>query len=213
MGGAVGLPLLALAFFVIFQPIKVLPRLQLAPGFSLTDQDGRPLTSEALRGQIVLYSFTYTGCQAPCESPRGLLRELQAELGNGDLAGAPVRLVTVTIDPERDTPAVLRRFGEQAGADFARWTFATGDPGRVRPLVIDGFDVFFGPRLNGDFDLDTRLWLVDGWGLMRAEYAMYLPPAPRVLRDLRLVAAEARNSQGLARYAYEAAHLFGCYSQ
>lgn len=51
--------------FKIFQPIQVLPRMQLSPAFSLTDQSNERLTSEDLRGEFVLYTFTYTNCPAP----------------------------------------------------------------------------------------------------------------------------------------------------
>lgn len=206
----VGAPALGLLFFVTFQPIKVLPRMQVAPGFVFTDQAGQTLTSEDLRGVIVLYAFSYTRCAADC--PAGLLAEVQTQLAQDD-PGVPVRLVWVSVDPERDTPAALAAYGRQAGADFTRWALVTGEAGRLRSVVLNGFDVAYQPRADGAFTLDTRLWLVDGWGLKRAEYAMYLPAAARVMRDIRLVAAEARGSDGVARYAYEAAHLFGCYSQ
>ena len=208
----IGLPLLGVIIFVTFQPVKVLPRLQLAPGFSLLDQAGAPVTSESLRGTLTLYSFSYAHCLGECESPAPLLRELQTALAEEDL-GVPIRLVTITVDPERDTPAALRAYGQQAGADFTRWSFLTGSAKAVATVVSGGFDVFARPQTDGSFLLDKRLWLVDGWGIKRAEYASYWPTPARVLRDLRLVAAEARNSTGWAKYAYDAAHFFGCYSE
>ncbi|MBP7692688.1 MAG: SCO family protein [Anaerolineales bacterium] len=207
-----GAPLLGVLLFVTFQPVKVLPRLQLAPGFVLVDQDGAPVTSDSLRGALTLYSFSYARCGGACESPAPLLGELQAALAQEDL-GVPVRLVTVTVDPEHDTPAVLRAYGQQVGADFTRWSFLTGPAPAVAALVTGGFDVFAKPQTDGTLILDTRLWLVDGWGIKRAEYSSYWPAPARVLRDLRLVAAEARNSAGWAKYAYDAAHFFGCYSE
>lgn len=207
-----GVPALVLIVFVTFQPLKVLPRLAPAPGFALTDQDGQPVTSDSLRGAITLFSFTYAHCQAPCESPVPLLRELQSQLAQEDL-GVPVHLVTISVDPARDTPAALRAFGQQAGADFTRWRFATESSPLAAARVLDSFDVFAKARADGTFDLDTRLWLTDGWGIRRVEYSTYLPSPARVLRDVRLVAAEARNSRGWAHYVYEAAHLLGCYSQ
>lgn len=213
LAGLLGLPLIGVFLFATLQPIKVLPRLRLAPGFALTDQDGRTVSSDDLRGKITLYTFTYTRCMDPCQDPTALLREVQAALAEPDLRDAPIQLVTITVDSERDTPAALRAFGEAVGADFARWTFLTGDEVRLRQAVMGGFDVLYRPLPDGSLDLDTRLWLADGWGILRAEYAQYLPTTARLLRDLRLVAAETRNSEGLAKYAYEAAHLFGCYSE
>ena len=57
---------LAVIAFATFQPIKVLPRIRLAPGFVLVDQHGDTFTSEDLRGSVTLYTFTYGGCEAPC---------------------------------------------------------------------------------------------------------------------------------------------------
>src|SRR5215217_7443517 len=64
--GGLGLLLLGILAFATLQPFQVLPRIGLSPGFALVDQDGQRLTSEDLRGRIVLYNFTYSGCRAPC---------------------------------------------------------------------------------------------------------------------------------------------------
>lgn len=207
-----GLPLLAVLSFVIFQPVKVLPRMQLAPGYALTDQDGRTITSEDARGAITLYSFTYAQCGEECPPAIPRLRELQQALAERPEGGVPVRLVTVTVDPERDTPEALRAFGQRAGADFSRWSFVTGDGARLRQTVGSGFGLFYAPQSNGTIEFDQRMVLVDGWGLVRAEYPSHVPPLERLLRDIRLITDEVQNSQGMAKYVYEAAHLFACYA-
>lgn len=212
LSGLFGLPVVAVMAFVVFQPVKVLPRMQLAPGFALTDQDGQALTSEDLRGNITLYSFTYSHCPADCPPATARLRELQQQLGQRPSGGVPVKLVTVTVDAERDTPSVLRDFGAQLGADFDGWAFATGDETRLRRVVANGFGLFFARRPDGSFELDQRMYLVDSLGLIRAEYSFFVPTLERLLRDIRLLTEEAVNSQGMARYVYEAAHLFACYA-
>jgi protein SCO1/2 len=211
-GGLAGAPLLALLAFITFQPIKVLPRLMLAPGYGLTDQNDQPLSSEDLRGQITLYNFTYANCAEPCPPSTAFMRAVQDELPTLNLQ-VPVRLVTISVDAQRDTPEALRAFGERIGADFARWSFLTADEARLRQVVGGAFGMYFNRKLDGAFELDTRMWLVDGWGMVRAEYSTRLPTLSRVLRDIRLVGEEAANSVGVARYAYEAAHLFGCYTR
>ncbi len=52
--------------FIVFRPILILPRITLAPGFALTDQDGNRLTNEDMRGKLVLYNITHTDCDPPC---------------------------------------------------------------------------------------------------------------------------------------------------
>ena len=72
--------------------------------------------------------------------------------------------------------------------------------------------MYYGPSDDGGFDYDPAMMLVDGWGILRAEYRTPTPKLETVVRDVRLLIDEAENSEGVARYAYEAAHLFLCYS-
>lgn len=202
----------AILSFVIFRPIRVLPRLTLAPGYALTDQDGARLTSEELRGQVVLYTIGYTGCGARCEASIQLMREVQDRLGEvlepGDVG---VKLVTISIDPERDTPEALRSAAAELGADPEVWLHATGEPAALKALVGAGFRVYYEEDGEGGFRLDPAVFLVDGWGILRGEYRYRMPGIERILRDIGLVVQEARAATGVARLAYEAAHLFACY--
>lgn len=209
--GLVGIPLLAVVLFVTLQPIKVLPRLRLSPGYALLGPAGQPFTSENARGHITLYHFAYSRCGEACQPAFNVLSAVQAQVQAADL-GVPVRLVTISLDAARDTPATLTAWGASQGADPARWTFVTAsDPAQARRVVGNGFGVFFREAAPGQFEFSQRLYLVDGAGLLRAEYTGFTPTPDRLMRDIRLVAEEARNSAGLGWYAYEAAHLFGCY--
>ncbi len=200
--------------FAILQPIQVRPRIRLAPGFVLTDQNGQRLTSEDLRGHIVLYNFTYTRCRPPCPQTSQTMREVQDRLDELDVRDVPVTLVTISLDPEHDTPERLRAYAESLGADPARWRFATGDPTRLKYIIGGGFEVYYAPNTDGSFTLAPVFVLVDGWGIIRSEYRYHtlMPDVERMLRHIRVVAEEARNSKGTARFAYEAAHLFLCYA-
>jgi protein SCO1/2 len=203
---------LAVLAFVIFQPIRVLPRIALAPGYILTDQDGARLTSEGLRGKVVLYHIGYTGCGAPCEESVRLMQAVQARIGE---VLAPedveVRLVTISVDPGRDTPEALRSAATRFEADPAVWHLATGEEGALKTLVGAGLKVYYTRNDVGGFRLDPAFFLVDGWGILRAEYRYRNPRPELVLRDIELVVREARAATGMTRLAYEAAHLFACY--
>lgn len=200
-----------MAAFSIFRPIQVLPRIALAPGYALTDQNGGMLTSEDMRGKITLYTFTYTRCVDPCIQTTPLLQEVQARLGEVENGDIPIQMVTISIDPQHDTPEVLSAFARQQGADPNRWHFATTETTRLKWIIGAGFGLFFDRRDDGSFVLDQGYVLVDGAGILRAEYRLVNPGADIILRDLQLLVNEAQNSQGAARYAYEAAHLFLCY--
>jgi len=205
------LPFLAALAFSIFQPIQVLPRISLSPGFALTDQDGKRLTNEDLRGHLVLYNFTYTNCVAPCPPTSAALRAVQQQLSQINTRGVPVDLVTISFDPIRDQPAQLRAYATKLGADTTNWHFVSGTPLQLKNVIGGGFGAFYQARADGAFTFDPQFVLVDGVGIIRAKYRTSALEPTIIQRDIELITAEARNSKGAAKFAYEAAHLFLCY--
>ncbi|MFI5378516.1 MAG: SCO family protein [Tepidisphaerales bacterium] len=129
-----GLMLAALASLVVSRMIQrpALCREVIAkvPPFSLVDQDGKALTHETLAGKVWACDFVFTRCAGPCPMMSGKMSRIQTAL-----AGTPVRLVTFSVDPAYDTPAVLKTYGKQWSADYSRWTFATGDEKVVQALA------------------------------------------------------------------------------
>lgn len=200
--------------FAIFQPIKVLPRIRLAPGFTLTDQNGQRLTSEDLRGQVVLFNFLYSGCGAECDQMNATMQEVQRRLGESDLGGLPVQFVTISFDPANDDPATLQRYAESLGADPSQWRFATGDAARLKEMIGGGFEVYYAPDDAGGYRFDPTFVLVDGWGIIRGKYRyqVQVPDADRILRHIGVLAEEVQKSTGANKLIYEAAHLFLCYA-
>lgn len=200
--------------FAVFQPVKVVPRLGLAPGYTLVDQAGARLTSEDLRGTVAIYTFGYTHCETRCFPTDSLFGALQDRLDEAELGDVPVRLVTVSFDPERDTPPVLATAALDAGADPEVWSFATGQPAALKTLIGTGFGIYYGPdpETDGAFEYRPGIMIVDGNGILRREYRWGLPTVNGLLEDLRVIAREVNASDGAARLAYEAAHIFACYS-
>lgn len=208
--GVIALIAIAIFAFATFRPIQVLPRITLAPGFILTDQDGRSLTNEDLRGQIVLYNFTYTRCQAPCAQTSPIMRAIQDQLAQVSTDGVTITLVTISFDSQHDKPDTLCAYANSLGADTVRWRFLTGDATRVKYVIGSGFNVYYNANPSGVFEFDPVFVLVDGWGIIRATYRT-LPTSDRIVRDMGLIVQEIKNSTGVGKYAYEAAHLFLCY--
>ena len=200
--------------FAIFQPIKVLPRIRLAPGFTLTDQNGQRLTSEDMRGTVVLYNFLYTGCGAECERMNATMQEVQQRLPAMDLGGLPVEFVTISFDPANDTPEALQRYAESLGADTSQWRFATGEEARLKQLIGSGFEAYYAPDDQGGFQFDPTFVLVDGWGIIRGKYRyqVQVPDADRIVRHIGVLAEEVQKATGPNKLIYEAAHLFLCYA-
>lgn len=205
------MPVIGVLAFVIVQPVQVLPRIALAPGFALIDQDNHPLTSEDLRGHITLYTFTYTNCVAPCPQTGQTMQALQEELASLDTGGLPVRLVTVSFDPGRDTPAELSHYAQEMRANLNIWRFVTGGAAQLKQVIGGPFNTYYTQNSDGTFTFDPTFVLVDGWGIQRARYRSAMPDLGILLRDIQLLANEVHNSKGITKYAYEAAHLFLCY--
>lgn len=119
--------------------IPVLAPGDAVPAVPLVDQDGRAFSLAALRGDVVVVSFLYTGCAdaRACPLVAAKLARMQRSL-----RGEPIRLVALSLNPRYDTPPVLRAYGAHYGEDSTRWTLATGAPEAVAALVARfGLDV------------------------------------------------------------------------
>src|SRR6185436_15633724 len=99
--------------------------LGVVPEFLLTDQDGNPFGMNQLAGKAWVASFVFTRCVATCPAQAKNMATLQARLKGSPLEGQ-VRLVFVSVDPEHDTPTVLKAYGERQGASRDQWSFLTG---------------------------------------------------------------------------------------
>jgi protein SCO1 len=216
--GLIAVLVLALAgvvAFKVFQPIQVLPRIRLAPGFALRTQGGDRLTNADLGGKFVVYSFVSTRCGQACESINQTMRDLQNRLAAINTGGIPVRLVTISVDPEHDDAAALAAYAQAQGADPNYWTFGTTDDTKLlKTIVGGGFETYYHVGQDGSLEIAPKIVLVDGLGIIRSEYRYQTlkPDLERIVRHLGVLAKEVQNSQGPTRLAYEAAHLFLCYS-
>ena len=110
-----------------------------APTFTLTDQLERPVTSEEFRGKVVIANFIYTHCLDICPLLSAQMKNLQDRLREEQLLGGQAQLLSFTVDPARDTPAVLRAYAAGYQADPLAWRFLTGPPEILTPLIVAGF--------------------------------------------------------------------------
>jgi protein SCO1/2/putative membrane protein len=103
-------------------------------GFRLEERSGRVVSDADLAGRVWIASFIFTRCPASCPRISSAMKGLQ-----GKLARSRVQLVSVSVDPEHDTPAVLGDYATRFGADPARWWFLTGPKDDVYGLILKGF--------------------------------------------------------------------------
>jgi protein SCO1 len=144
-----------------------LPVIGSAPPFALTSQDGKPVALADLRGKVVAVTFIYTECPDICPMLTQKMVQVQDELG-ADF-GAKVAFVSITLDPEHDTPEVLKDYAQFWGAKPEGWSFLTGSPEAVRD-VSRRYGVFFAKKEDGSVDHTQLTSLVDAAGQMRVQY-------------------------------------------
>lgn len=211
LGGAVAF----IIWFGVWQPITVLPRIRLAPGYMLTNQHGQNMTSEDLRGRFTLYTFSHSQCTAAtCPTSTAQLAELHGWLAANTPPDLPLSMVTISLAPAQDTADSLAEHmaGKAATRQGIPWHYLTGDPLRVRYVVGGGFKVYFSEEATGEpVRFDGRAVLVDDNGIIRAEYRAAVPDLEILGRDLNLLNGEHKNNSRLMALGYEAAHLFVCY--
>jgi protein SCO1 len=137
------------------------------PAFQLTNQNGQPFGFAQLTGKIWIADFIYTTCPGPCPIISSRMSELQKPLERTD-----VHLVSFSVDPEKDTPQVLRRYAERLQAERGRWDFLTGAKSAIYKLSHDGFKlaVSDGSDAQGIPVHSTRMVLVDRHGQIRGYY-------------------------------------------
>lgn len=160
--------------------------------FALVDQDGRPVSDADLRGGPWIAAFVFTSCRTICPTITTTMANLARRLGDEPR----VRFVSFTVDPETDTPEVLRAYAERHRIDRRRWRLLTGEPSRVREVIESGLRQPVGerealPDAPGSYEIvhAGRLLLVDGDGYARGLYALNAEELALLERHARALAA------------------------
>lgn len=168
-----------------------------APDFTLTDQDGRKFSFRDLRGKVVLMSFIYTNCPTACP-----LVTAKMAMVHHDFKGKDLHLVSITIDPGHDTPAVLKEYAKRfKGMDFRSWSFLTGTPEEVEPVLFD-YKIEVGRRGKkgsaGEVvavelvDHGVKTFVIDRAGIKKFEYLGQDFNTKAVIKDITKVLGEGQ---------------------
>jgi protein SCO1 len=168
-------------------PLPPPPILGTVPAFRLVDQTGAVFGPERLAGRVWVASFIFTRCPSICPEMTERLVRLQPRLGE------TVELVSVSVDPEYDTPERMRAFAEHHRANGPRWHFLTGEGGEVRERVIPGFKVALTRESDDVLSIvhGVHVVLVDGQGRIRGYYdSTDLDALKRLVRDARQLTAK-----------------------
>jgi protein SCO1/2 len=171
-------------------PSKLTP-IKDAPAFTLKDQTGRSVTRDDLLGFVWVADFIFTSCTGPCPELTLRMRSLQQGI---EKFADKVKLVSLSVDPEFDRPAVLRSYAERHHAKSDLWWFLTCDSEQeMHQIVREGFLQALSPAGQGTPIIhSTRFVLVDKRGRIRGWYDGLDPESkPAILRDVQQLLDES----------------------
>jgi cytochrome oxidase Cu insertion factor (SCO1/SenC/PrrC family) len=161
------------------------------PEFSLIDQAGERVTRDALAGKVWVASFVFTRCAGPCPIMTGKMSSLQKTIGD-----PRVNFVSVSVDPEYDTPAVLEQYAKKFHADESRWHFLTAPKGDKEAVfaLARGMLISALPAQGNDPIIHSEKFvLVDSAGKIRKYYdSNDAADLERLMSDIKTLAGEAR---------------------
>jgi len=149
-----------------------LPVMSTVPDFTLIERSSREVKNQELAGKIWIADFVYTSCGGMCPIMTEKMRKLQ------DTLPAEIRLVSFSVDPDVDTPAVLTAYAKKFGADSNRWLFLTGNRESLFKLSKEGFKLAVDNSGGTEVEPIThssRFALVDQQGRIRGYYSMEEP--------------------------------------
>lgn len=197
VGFALAIPALLLTIGTFrSEPLPVYAQL---PSFSFTDQDERPFSLEGAQGRVLVANFIFTTCPVICPALSRKMADVQERTRKLE----SLHLVSFTVDPENDTPAVLKEFGAKFGQDTSRWSMVTGPLEEVERTVIEGFKVGIDRKTipdaePGTMDVDIvhgeHFVLVDQQGRIRGYYRADEEGLNRLVREARRLVAEGPNA-------------------
>ena len=150
--------------------------------FLLTDQEGRLFQFQSLKGQVVLVSFIYTTCPDICPLITASMRLAQEGLRPSERRS--VFFLSITTDPEVDTPEVLKSYAARYKIDSSNWSFLTGEMQSLTP-VWQAFGVKVERKARGLINHTSLTGLIDKKVVLRFAYYGSAPDHKKILQDMR----------------------------
>jgi len=164
-----------------------LPTIGAAPDFALVNQEGAKVGLADLQGTVRAVTFIYATCKDTCPTLTAKMAGIQKKLGTD--FGKRVRFLSITVEPEVDTPVVLKAYADKFGADPAGWSFLTGTTPEIQD-VVRRYGAFAKRVKPGDVDHLFLTSLIDRNGMLRVQYLGYRFDPDEMLRDLRALLRE-----------------------
>jgi protein SCO1/2 len=157
-----------------------------APDFELIDLKGESVSLKDLKGKIKIINFIYTSCPDVCPIVTGRLLKLQETLRKEGLLGEKVEIISISLDPERDTPEELKKYSESFKAESNGWLFLRGGEKETKK-ALSNYDIWTKKLENGTIDHVMRVYLVDGNDRIREIYNLAFLYPELVVRDIEMI--------------------------
>ena len=145
-----------------------------APKFELTNQDNKKISNKEYLGKVYVLEFFFSTCPTICPKMNKSMLEIQNKFfGNPNFG-----IASITINPENDTPEVLKKHAEELGVKSTNWHFLTGDKKYIFELANKGFNLYAGEnsKVNGGFEHSGLFALIDKKGRIRCRKDAYGNP-------------------------------------
>ena len=165
-----------------------LPRIGPAPAFNLTNQDGKRVSLNDLRGDVTVVTFIFTSCSDTCPMLTAKLVGIQRRLGMDE---PKVAFAAITVDPLNDTPPVLKKYALAHSANLATFSFLTGSFKEIEE-VTRGYAVYWKKQPSGNVDHTFLTSIIDRNGTLRVQYLGVRFDPKEFQADLKSVLAEGR---------------------
>jgi protein SCO1/2 len=186
----IGLAVIGFFSYKYYEQKTRLPVYKTMADFTLEKLDGSLFHFSETDGKVRLVAFIFTNCADVCPPTTLNMAKLQKELKAVGLFGKDVQLMTVTFDPERDTPAVLQKYADSFGADQSGWQFLRGKEDTVAQ-VAQSFGVGVMKQPDGTFVHTMKIFLIDKEKRMRAIYGMAAEmDMDKIVQDMKRLADE-----------------------
>ena len=178
---AVAVFLLATYFLNYTGKENELPEIGMVPEFEFVNSEQETITLNNLKGKVWVADFIFTTCTMACPMMTGNMNIIHKKYKKND----DVRLVSISVYPEYDTPEVLTKYASQYDANTSRWYFLTGEESTVKRVIKDGFKI-------GDYEdiifHSEKFALVDKKGMIRAYYnGMKTEDMKKLKKDINIL--------------------------
>ena len=142
-----------------------LPKLFHVPNATLVSEANKPMQLDSMKGNVTVYDFIFTNCAGTCPVMTATMRRIATKIDKN----APVRFVSISVDPQRDTPEKLRSYASKVRND-PRWVFLTGDQKTITDLSINGFKLAAGGSTSEAVLHSSKFAIADKNGMIRDYY-------------------------------------------